>query len=80
MVQHSVQGLSYLLLESSRQNLNETDFLDSILTLAFPPAINQGLRDVRARDSPLRDAANRGTEWQYSSQRVYVSRVCVCLS
>jgi hypothetical protein len=46
VVQHSVQGLSYLLLESSRQNLNETDFLDSIMLLAFPPAINQGLRDV----------------------------------
>ncbi|CAC5362954.1 COMMD2 [Mytilus coruscus] len=42
-VQHGVEGLMYLLTESSKLMLNEIDFQDSILTLGFSEEMRQTL-------------------------------------
>lgn len=42
-IQHGVEGLMYLLTESSKLMLNEIDFQDSILTLGFSDEMRQTL-------------------------------------
>lgn len=39
-VQHGVEGLMYLLTESSKLMISEVDFQDSVLTLGFPEELN----------------------------------------
>ncbi|XP_022341848.1 COMM domain-containing protein 2-like [Crassostrea virginica] len=45
-VQHGVEGLMYLLTESSKLMLNEIDFQDSILTLGFDEGTRESLLEV----------------------------------
>ncbi|XP_010148252.1 PREDICTED: COMM domain-containing protein 2, partial [Eurypyga helias] len=40
-VQHAVEGLTYLLTESSKLMISETDFQDSIHVLGFPDELNR---------------------------------------
>ncbi|KAM8770142.1 COMM domain-containing protein 2 [Rhynchonycteris naso] len=40
-VQHGVEGLTYLLTESSKLMISELDFQDSILVLGFPEELNK---------------------------------------
>ncbi|KAK3096189.1 hypothetical protein FSP39_024192 [Pinctada imbricata] len=40
-VRHGVEGLMYLMTESSKLMLNEIDFQDSIMTLALPESMRQ---------------------------------------
>jgi len=46
IVQHSVEGLSFLLLESSRSLVSEMEFLDSLLLLQFPKDIAEALKEL----------------------------------
>ncbi|XP_054452862.1 COMM domain-containing protein 2 [Anoplopoma fimbria] len=41
MVQHGVEGLMYLMTESSKHMISEVDFLDSVLVLGFGEELNQ---------------------------------------
>ncbi|XP_053178151.1 COMM domain-containing protein 2 [Scomber japonicus] len=41
MVQHGVEGLMYLMTESSKHMISEVDFLDSVLILGFVEELNQ---------------------------------------
>ncbi|XP_022069341.1 COMM domain-containing protein 2 isoform X3 [Acanthochromis polyacanthus] len=41
IVQHGVEGLMFLMLESSKHMLTEVDFLDSVLVLGFDEELNQ---------------------------------------
>lgn len=41
MVQHGVEGLMFLMAESSKHLLSEVDFLDSVLVLGFGEELNQ---------------------------------------
>ncbi|CAK6978169.1 COMM domain-containing protein 2 [Scomber scombrus] len=41
MVQHGVEGLMYLMTESSKHMISEVDFLDSVLVLGFVEELNQ---------------------------------------
>ncbi|XP_044054948.1 COMM domain-containing protein 2 [Siniperca chuatsi] len=41
MVQHGVEGLMFLMTESSKHMLSEVDFLDSVLVLGFGEELNQ---------------------------------------
>ncbi|XP_068449372.1 COMM domain-containing protein 2 [Clinocottus analis] len=43
MVQHGVEGLMYLMTESSKHMISEVDFLDSVLVLGFGEDLNQTL-------------------------------------
>nr|XP_057929675.1 COMM domain-containing protein 2 [Doryrhamphus excisus] len=43
MVQHGVEGLMFLMTESSKHMLSEVDFLDSVLALEFGDDLNQTL-------------------------------------
>lgn len=45
-VQHGVEGLMYLLSESSKLMLSEIDFQDSIITLGFSEALRGSLLDM----------------------------------
>ncbi|XP_048398721.1 COMM domain-containing protein 2 isoform X2 [Stegostoma tigrinum] len=40
-VQHGVEGLMYLLTESSKMMISEVDFQDSVLVLGFPEDLNK---------------------------------------
>ncbi|AWP11557.1 putative COMM domain-containing protein 2 isoform 2 [Scophthalmus maximus] len=40
-VQHGVEGLMFLMTESSKHMISEVDFLDSVLTLGFSDELNQ---------------------------------------
>jgi len=44
-VASSVEGLSQLFAECSKYLMNETDFLESIAPLSFPPELNQELKN-----------------------------------
>ncbi|XP_040896434.1 COMM domain-containing protein 2 [Toxotes jaculatrix] len=41
MVQHGVEGLMFLMTESSKHMISEVDFLDSVLALGFGDELNQ---------------------------------------
>ncbi|KAF3835626.1 hypothetical protein F7725_028184 [Dissostichus mawsoni] len=41
MVQHGVEGLMFLMTESSKHMISEVDFLDSVLVLGFSEELNQ---------------------------------------
>ncbi|XP_031696018.1 COMM domain-containing protein 2 isoform X2 [Anarrhichthys ocellatus] len=41
MVQHGVEGLMYLMTESSKHMISKVDFLDSVLVLGFGEELNQ---------------------------------------
>uniref|UniRef100_A0A4W6CZ34 COMM domain containing 2 n=1 Tax=Lates calcarifer TaxID=8187 RepID=A0A4W6CZ34_LATCA len=41
MVQHGVEGLMFLMTESSKHMISEMDFLDSVLALGFGDELNQ---------------------------------------
>ncbi|KAM7388797.1 hypothetical protein PAMP_024944 [Pampus punctatissimus] len=41
MVQHGVEGLMFLMTESSKHMISEVDFLDSVLVLGFVEELNQ---------------------------------------
>ncbi|XP_041647735.1 COMM domain-containing protein 2 [Cheilinus undulatus] len=41
MVQHGVEGLMFLMTESSKHMISEVDFLDSVLVLGFGEELNQ---------------------------------------
>ncbi|KAM3619919.1 uncharacterized protein V6R79_015838 [Siganus canaliculatus] len=41
VVQHGVEGLMYLMTESSKHMISEVDFLDSVLVLGFNEELNQ---------------------------------------
>lgn len=41
MVQHGVEGLMFLMTESSKHMISEVDFLDSVLVLGFGDELNQ---------------------------------------
>ncbi|KAF7650851.1 hypothetical protein LDENG_00119380 [Lucifuga dentata] len=43
MVQHGVEGLMFLMTESSKHMISEVDFLDSVLVLGFGEELNQAL-------------------------------------
>ncbi|XP_030584188.1 COMM domain-containing protein 2 isoform X1 [Archocentrus centrarchus] len=43
MVQHGVEGLMFLMTESSKHMISEVDFLDSVLVLDFREELNQML-------------------------------------
>ncbi|XP_022623678.1 COMM domain-containing protein 2 [Seriola dumerili] len=43
MVQHGVEGLMFLMTESSKHMISEVDFLDSVLALGFGDELNQML-------------------------------------
>ncbi|XP_005734283.1 COMM domain-containing protein 2 [Pundamilia nyererei] len=43
MVQHGVEGLMFLMTESSKHMISEVDFLDSVLVLGFSEELNQML-------------------------------------
>ncbi|XP_057697625.1 COMM domain-containing protein 2 isoform X2 [Corythoichthys intestinalis] len=43
MVQHGVEGLMYLMTQSSKHMLSEADFVDSVLSLEFGDELNQNL-------------------------------------
>lgn len=43
MVQHGVEGLMFLMTESSKHMVSEVDFLDSVLVLGFSEELNQVL-------------------------------------
>ncbi|KAM4574346.1 COMM domain-containing protein 2 isoform 1-T1 [Fundulus diaphanus] len=43
MVQHGVEGLMFLMTESSKHMISEVDFMDSVLTLGFGEELNQSL-------------------------------------
>ncbi|XP_029285628.1 COMM domain-containing protein 2 isoform X1 [Cottoperca gobio] len=43
MVQHGVEGLMFLMTESSKHMISEVDFLDSVLVLGFGEELNQTL-------------------------------------
>ena len=45
-VRQSVQGLMFLLVESSKLSVNEIDFLDSIMILGFEEELNKELYAV----------------------------------
>ncbi|XP_041349008.1 COMM domain-containing protein 2-like [Gigantopelta aegis] len=45
-VQHGIEGLMYLLTESSKLMLNEVDFQDSILTLGFEESVRAALLEM----------------------------------
>ena len=45
-VRQSVQGLMFLLVESSKLSVNEIDFLDSIMILGFDEELNKELYAV----------------------------------
>ncbi|XP_075997744.1 COMM domain-containing protein 2 [Genypterus blacodes] len=42
-VQHGVEGLMFLMTESSKHMISEVDFLDSVLVLGFGEELNQAL-------------------------------------
>ncbi|KAL6052283.1 COMM domain-containing protein 2 [Balamuthia mandrillaris] len=44
-VEHCVQGLSYLFALSSKTNVSEKDFTDSLITLDFTPEVNDMLKE-----------------------------------
>lgn len=46
-VQNGVQGLMYLLTESSKLLMNDLDFHDSIIILGYPADLNELLLKVR---------------------------------
>ncbi|TNN77945.1 COMM domain-containing protein 2 [Liparis tanakae] len=52
MVQHGVEGLMYLMTESSKHMISEEDFLDSVLVLGFGEELNQTLLQLASR--PIR--------------------------
>ncbi|XP_042271567.1 COMM domain-containing protein 2 isoform X2 [Thunnus albacares] len=41
MVQHGVEGLMFLMTESSKHMISEVDFLDSVMVLGFVEELNQ---------------------------------------
>ncbi|XP_061593416.1 COMM domain-containing protein 2 [Cololabis saira] len=41
MVQHGVEGLMFLMAESSKHMISEVDFMDSVLVLGFSEELNQ---------------------------------------
>ncbi|XP_054880133.1 COMM domain-containing protein 2 [Poeciliopsis prolifica] len=43
MVQHGVEGLMFLMTESSKHMISEVDFMDSVLALGFGEELNQML-------------------------------------
>lgn len=45
-VRQSVQGLMFLLVESSKLSVSEIDFLDSIMILGFEEELNKELYSV----------------------------------
>ncbi|XP_060075814.1 COMM domain-containing protein 2-like [Ylistrum balloti] len=77
-VQHGVEGLMYLLTESSKLMLNEIDFQDSILTLGFSEDMRQTLlelylqnrREIRAIMSEMAmDLPHyQNLEWRFDVQ------------
>ncbi|XP_051259364.1 COMM domain-containing protein 2 [Dicentrarchus labrax] len=46
MVQHGVEGLMFLMTESSKHMISEVDFLDSVLVLGFGLELNQILLQI----------------------------------
>ena len=45
-VKGAVEALSFVFAECAKSNITELDFLDTLLVLAFPQEINEGLKNV----------------------------------
>ena len=45
-VKGAVEALSFVFAECAKNNISEIDFLDTLLVLAFPQEINDGLKTV----------------------------------
>lgn len=45
-VKGAVEALSFVFAECAKNNINEIDFMDTLLVLAFPKEINEGLSNV----------------------------------
>ncbi|XP_033759370.1 COMM domain-containing protein 2-like isoform X1 [Pecten maximus] len=77
-IQHGVEGLMYLLTESSKLMLNEIDFQDSILTLGFSDDMRQTLlelylqnrREIRAimSEMSMELPHYQNLEWRFDVQ------------
>ncbi|XP_005110093.1 COMM domain-containing protein 2 [Aplysia californica] len=77
-VQHGVEGLMYLLTESSKMMLNEIDFQDSIMTLGFDDDTRTTLLEVYlSQRKDIRDILNEvsmdlphyhNLEWRFDVQ------------
>ncbi|XP_035800140.1 COMM domain-containing protein 2 isoform X2 [Amphiprion ocellaris] len=84
IVQHGVEGLMFLMLESSKHMLSEVDFLDSVLVLGFDEELNQILlqlylqhhNQIRSILSHLPSSlpAYHNLEWRLDIQ--LASRLC----
>ncbi|XP_029988920.1 COMM domain-containing protein 2 [Sphaeramia orbicularis] len=60
VVQHGVEGLMYLMLESSKHMISEVDFLDSVLVLGFNEDLNQTLLQLYLQHhSQIRSVVNQ---------------------
>ncbi|XP_029356016.1 COMM domain-containing protein 2 [Echeneis naucrates] len=78
MVQHGVEGLMFLMTESSKHMISEVDFLDSVLALGFGDELNQMLlqlylqhhREIRSILSqvPSNLPAYHNLEWRLDVQ------------
>ncbi|XP_026179281.1 COMM domain-containing protein 2 [Mastacembelus armatus] len=78
MVQHGVEGLMFLMTESSKHMISEVDFLDSVLVLGFSDELNQILlqlylqhhSEIRSILSqlPLKMPAYHNLEWRLDVQ------------
>ena len=42
----AVEALSFVFAECAKNNINDIDFMDTLLVLAFPQEINEGLKNV----------------------------------
>lgn len=45
-VKNTVEALSYIFSEAAKNNLNDIDFLDTLMILGFPKELNDGLKDL----------------------------------
>ncbi|XP_038130558.1 COMM domain-containing protein 2 [Cyprinodon tularosa] len=78
MVQHGVEGLMFLMTESSKHMISEVDFMDSVLSLGFTDQLNQSLLQlyvqhkdqIRSMLSHLRcsQPAYHNLEWRLDVQ------------
>lgn len=60
MVQHGVEGLMFLMTESSKHMISEVDFMDSVLVLGFSEELNQILLQLYLQHhSQIRSTLNQ---------------------
>lgn len=48
-VKAAVEALSFVFAECAKNNINELDFMDTLLVLTFPKEINEGLTNVKKK-------------------------------